>query len=56
MRPFHRGHFILTNLSVLCAKDESLLRLLDNPKTLPIIEAVMGGNVQVSQTVLPSIP
>ena len=37
-------------------QDESLLRLLDNPNTLPIIEAVMGGLVQVNQIQARTVP
>lgn len=37
-------------------QDESLLHLLDNPNTLPIIEAVLGGRAQVNQIQARTVP
>ena len=48
-----RGYF---DVPRFVEQDESLLRLLDNPNTLPIIEAVMGGRVQVNQIQARTVP
>ena len=48
-----RGYF---DVPRFIEQDESLLRLLDNPNTLPIIEAVMGGRVQVNQIQARTVP
>jgi len=37
-------------------QDESLLRLIDNPKAIDVIEAVMGGRVQVNQIQARTVP
>ena len=37
-------------------QDDCLLKLLDNPKVLPILEAVMGGKIQVNQIQARTLP
>eukprot|EP01050_Picozoa_sp_SAG11_P015821 SAG11_NODE_2092_length_3841_cov_2.213789_6_plen_400_part_00 len=37
-------------------QDDCLLRLLDNPKVVPVLEAVMGGKVQVNQIQARTVP